>query len=97
MFNFHRISLLSLPATLLTLPALPLVLAASLATALLGLVSTGVGQAMGALAWLPLSYILGIVEGLAQIPQAVLRLDSVAGPLVWAYYGARPLRPSSSA
>ena len=42
---------------------------------------------MGALAWLPLSYILGIVEGLAQIPQAVLRLDSVAGPLVWAYYG----------
>ena len=86
-FNFHRISLLSLPATLLTLPALPLALTASLAAALLGLVSTGLGQAMGALAWLPLSYILGIVEGLAQIPQAVLRMDSIAGLLVWAYYG----------
>ena len=86
-FNFHRIALLSLPATLLTLPALPLALTASLAAALLGLVSTGLGQAMGALAWLPLSYILGIVEGLARIPQAVLRLDSVAGLLVWAYYG----------
>ena len=86
-FNFHRIALLSLPATLLTLPALPLALTASLAAALLGLVSTGLGQTMGALAWLPLSYILGVVDGLARIPQAVLRLDSVAGPLVWAYYG----------
>ena len=86
-FNFHRISLLSLPATLLTLPALPLALTASLAAALLGLVSTGLGQAMGALAWLPLSYILGIVEGLAQIPQAVLRIGGIAGLLVWAYYG----------
>ena len=86
-FNFHRIALLSLPATLLALPALPLAVATSLATALVGLVSTPLGQVVGVVAWLPLSYILGIVEGLAQIPQAVLELDSVAGPLVWAYYG----------
>ena len=39
------------------------------------------------MAWLPLSYILGIVDGLARIPQAVLQLGSVAGALVWAYYG----------
>ena len=86
-FNFHRISLLSLPATLLALPMLPLALATSLATALVGLVSTPLGQGVGIVAWLPLSYILGIVEGLARIPQAVLHLESVAGPLVWAYYG----------
>ena len=86
-FNFHRISLLSLPATLLTLPALPLALATSLATALVGVVSAPLDQGVGVVAWLPLSYILGVVEGLARIPQAVLELESVAGPLVWAYYG----------
>ena len=53
-FYFHRIALLSIPATLIALPALPLILATSMATAIAGLVHSILGQAIGWLAWLPL-------------------------------------------
>ncbi|MFH1141431.1 MAG: ComEC/Rec2 family competence protein, partial [Chloroflexota bacterium] len=86
-FNFHYIALLSVPATLLALPALPLVLVTSLAAALAGLVAPILGHVTGWVAWLPLSYTLWVVELLSRLPGTVLHLGSVSGVLVWAYYG----------
>ena len=83
-FYFHRIALLSIPATLIALPALPLILAASMATAIAGLVLPVLGQIVGWLAWLPLTYLLGIVQAL---PEWVIELDGVSQLLVWGYYG----------
>ena len=83
-FYFHRIALLSIPATLIALPALPLILATSMATAMVGLVLPVLGQAIGLLAWLPLTYLLGIVQAL---PEWTIELDGVPQLLVWGYYG----------
>ena len=90
-FNFQYISFLSIPATLLVLPALPLVLVTSLATALAGLIAPALGQLVGWVAWLPLSYPLGLVELLSRLPQTVLHLEGVSGLLVWGYYGGAAL------
>ncbi len=84
-FYFHRIALLSIPATLMALPALPLILATSMATAVAGLALPVLGQAVGWLAWLPLTYLLGTVQAL---PEWVIELDGVSQLLVWGYYGA---------
>ena len=83
-FYFHRIALLSIPATLIALPALPLILAASMATAIAGMVLPVLGQAIGWLAWLPLTYLLGTVQAL---PEWVIELDGVSQLLAWGYYG----------
>ena len=83
-FYFQRIALLSIPATLIALPALPLILATSMATAMAGLVLPILGQAVGWLAWLPLTYLLGIVQAL---PEWAIELDGVSQLLVWGYYG----------
>ena len=83
-FYFHRIALLSIPATLVALPALPFILAASMATAIAGLALPVLGQAVGWLAWLPLTYLLGTVQAL---PEWVIELDGVSQLLVWGYYG----------
>ena len=83
-FYFHQVALLSIPATLIALPALPLILATSMATAMAGLVIPILGQAIGWLAWLPLTYLLGIVQAL---PEWTVELDGVSRLLVWGYYG----------
>ena len=83
-FYFHQVALLSIPATLIALPALPLILATSMATAMAGLVLPILGQAIGWLAWLPLTYLLGIVQAL---PEWTIELDGVSHLLVWGYYG----------
>ena len=83
-FYFHRIALLSIPATLIALPALPLILATSMATAIAGLVHSILGQAIGWLAWLPLTYLLGTVQAL---PEWTIELDGVSQLLAWGYYG----------
>ena len=50
-FYFERVSLVGLPATLLVLPALPFVLISHAATALVGLVNTGLAQPFSWAAW----------------------------------------------
>ncbi len=94
-FNFQRIAFLGIPATLLAMPAIPFLLMASLATAVLGLVAPLLGQPVGWIAWLPLSYLLGLVDILARLPKTVLHMETVPGLLVWAYYGAGLLILSS--
>jgi competence protein ComEC len=85
-FYFERISLVGLPATLLTLPALPLVLVTQAAAGLTGLASTTIAQPLGWLAWVTTAYITGVVGLFARLPGASFETGPVASSLVWAYY-----------
>lgn len=82
-FNFHRIPLFGMPVTVLALPSLPFILAGSLGTALAGLVHPVLGQVFGWLAWVPLSYLVGLVS---LAPGVTLSGGWVGAPLVWAWY-----------
>lgn len=82
-FNFDRIPLLGIFATLLALPALPFILLGSLATAALGSVHPLLGQFFGLLTWLPLTYLLGLV---ALLPPLTVSGTWVGAPLIWAWY-----------
>ena len=86
-FYFQRISLVGLPATLLTLPALPLVLVSQAVAGLTGLASTTIAQPLGWLAWVTTAYITGVVGLVARLPGASFETGRVAPALVWAYYG----------
>lgn len=85
-FYFQQVSLLGAPTTLVALPTLPLILVTSLATSVVTLVSPPLGQIIGWIAWLPLSYVLTLVEGLARLPLAVVNPENVPVALVWVYY-----------
>ena len=60
MFYFERVSLVGLPATLLSMPALPLTLVAHGATALVGMVSETAALPFGWIAWILSGYITGV-------------------------------------
>jgi competence protein ComEC len=82
-FNFHRIPLLGIPATILALPAMPFILASSLSVAIAGLVHPLLGQVLGWIAWAPLSYLLTLASA---TPGITLSGAWVGTPLVWAWY-----------
>jgi competence protein ComEC len=87
-YYFGIISLVAPVATLLALPALPLVIVTGAVTAGLGLIIIPVAQVVGWLAWLCASWMLLVVTGMAGIPGASIEAASVnAGPVL-AYYVA---------
>ena len=86
LFYFERISLVGLPASLLTLPALPLALAAHGATALVGLASEAFAVPFGWAAWAVSWYITGVASLFASIPSSALDLGGLSAAAVWAYY-----------
>ena len=84
-FNFNRVPLLGIVTTLLAMPALPFILIGSLATAIGGLVHPLIGQGLGWIAWLPISYLLSVTSNML----AVMAPISWAGTsLIWVWYGA---------
>ena len=83
--NFDHLPLSGIVTTLLALPPLPFVLTGSLATAVGGLVHPIAGQFIGWLAWLPISYLLALVENM---PSMTAPGSWVSAPLVWVWYGA---------
>ena len=85
---FERLSLVGLPATLLSMPALPLALVVHGATALFGLASESLATPFGWLAWCLSAYITGVSSLFARIPIASLETGQPAQALVWAYYVA---------
>jgi len=58
----REIALSGLIITVLALPALPFIMAGTLAAELVGLVRTSIGQGIGWLVWVPSSYLIGLVE-----------------------------------
>ena len=86
-FNFHRLSLVGIPATLLILPVLPGVLVGSLGAAVLGLASSALAQLVAWVPWLLEGYIVGVVQLFAGLPGAAFDVGSPAPALVGGYYG----------
>jgi competence protein ComEC len=89
--NFQQLPVLSLPANLLALPILPPIVVLSGVTALVGAVSSGLGKVVGWVAWMFITSLLAIVEGLGALPWASLPLSGVPMLFVWVYYLALAL------
>lgn len=87
-FYFERFSVVGMPATLLSMPALPLALVAHGATALVGLVSETTALLFGWLAWALSGYIIGVASMFAGMPMASVETGELARGFVWAYYAA---------
>ncbi len=87
-FYFHRISLAGVPATLLTLPAMPAVLSAGALAGLVGLASPLLAQPLGWVAWAFTAYLTGAVRLFSMVPGASIQVGHMGPFLVWAYYGA---------
>ena len=82
-YNFDRIPVLGIFVTLLALPALPLILAGTLATALVGFLHPALGQFFGWITWVPISYLLELIS---KAPTYTISGDWVGNWLVWAWY-----------
>lgn len=81
---FHRFPLVSLPATLLGLLALPGIIITSALTAVSGLIFPPLAQALGWVAWLFLSYLISIVN-LSAMGPAPLEIRITEFELVGCY------------
>lgn len=73
--HFGRISLVALPANLLTVPAFPLIMISSALTAVGGMVSSTVGTFFGWLTWPAVAYLRAMVEAWASVPSAAVSVD----------------------
>ena len=86
-FYFQRVPTVGIPATILSLPAIPFVLVTSAASAIAGMASSGAGQVLGWAAWVPLEYIIRLVDLISRVPGSTISVPAFSGSLVWAYYG----------
>ena len=84
-FNFNRVPLLGIVTTLLAMPALPFILIGSLATAIGGLVHPLIGQGLGWIAWLPISYLLSLTSNM---PAVTVPVSWAGTSLIWVWYAA---------
>ena len=87
-FHFERVSTLGIPASVLTLPALPFLISASAGAALVGLASTTLALPLGWVAWGAGAYLSGVVTLLAGLPGAAVDIGRLPVWAVVAYYGA---------
>ncbi|MDX1665404.1 MAG: DNA internalization-related competence protein ComEC/Rec2 [Candidatus Promineifilaceae bacterium] len=85
LFHFGRLSLASLPANLLILPAQPAVMVVGGLATLVGMVLPALGQVLGWIAWLFLAYTTEMVELLARLPLASIEVELGAAGLVVLY------------
>jgi competence protein ComEC len=85
-YNFGIVSLVALPATFFSLPALPAIIVTSSLVAFAGLFAPFVAQILGWLGWLFLSYLLLVVRGFDALPLSSLEVTAIPTWLVWGYY-----------
>jgi competence protein ComEC len=85
-YNFGIVSLVGLPATFFSLPALPFIIVTSALVAFVGFLSLVAAQVLGWLAWLFLSYVAFLVQGFDGLPHSSLEVSSISAWHVWAYY-----------
>ena len=87
-FHFGRVSTMSLPSTLLSLPAVPPALLAHGATAAIGMISETASIPIGWFAWAASAYIIEIAALLARVPAASVNVGELGAAFIWLYYGA---------
>jgi len=85
-YYFNIVSLVGVPATFLSLPALPAIIVTSALVALVGLFAVFASQILGWVAWLFLSYLLLVVQGFDALPFSSFQVSSIPVWLVWTYY-----------
>ncbi|MFC1983719.1 DNA internalization-related competence protein ComEC/Rec2 [Chloroflexota bacterium] len=85
-YYFGIISFIAPLATFLTLPALPAIIITGALAGCLGFIALPAAQVIAWLAWLFLSYMLLVVNGLAAIPLSAIEVDTISVHLIWAYY-----------
>ncbi len=85
-YYFEYISLMSLPATFFTLPAVPGIITASALAGLVGIFAPAIATVLGWLSWLFVTYVIEVVRLFAAIPFASVDVETGA-PAVYAYYG----------
>ncbi|HOU15270.1 MAG TPA: ComEC/Rec2 family competence protein [Anaerolineae bacterium] len=83
---FHRLSLVTLLTNFFVLPAQQYLMAAGAAALLAGLILRPIGQLLGWLAWVFLTYTIGVVRLTATFPLASVELGNITLPFVWGYY-----------
>lgn len=84
-FYFHRLSLMTLPATFLSLPAVPGLIAAAAFSSGLGLISTTLAHIPGWICWIFGTYIIRVAEAFSSLPFAAVSAR-VGIPFVVSYY-----------
>jgi competence protein ComEC len=85
-YNFGIVSLVALPATFFSLPALPFIIVTAALVAFVGLLASLAAQILGWLAWLFLSYLVFVVQGFDALPHSSLEVATVSTWHVWGYY-----------
>jgi competence protein ComEC len=85
-YYFGFISLIGPLATLLAMPALPLIIVTGALAGVIGLVAPAAAQVVGWLAWLFLSYMILVVSGLAAPSLSSIEVGPIHPALVAGYY-----------
>jgi competence protein ComEC len=85
-YNFGVVSLVGLPATFFSLPALPFIIVTGALVAFVGLFAALAAQILGWLAWLFLGYLVLVVQGFNALPHASLQVTATSAWYVWGYY-----------
>ncbi|MDA1188154.1 MAG: DNA internalization-related competence protein ComEC/Rec2 [Chloroflexi bacterium] len=85
-FYFQGVSLMGIPATLLVLPALPLIIATVVLVGIVGLASSAVAVPLGWVAWVPTAYVTAIADALSRVPGAQFETGTVGPVFVFVYY-----------
>ncbi len=65
--HFGEIPIMSVPATILAMPAMPMALVAAAATAVVGVVAPWLAPALGMLAWAPVAWIILVAEAMPPV------------------------------
>ena len=84
--NFQIISLVSLPANLLSLPVLPAIIISSALVAFSGLFIPFMAQILGWIAWLFLSYLLLVVQSFAASRFCYIEANNISVWQIYIYY-----------
>ena len=87
-YNFGVVSLVGLPATFFSLPALPAIIVTAALVAFAGLFAPLVAQILGWLAWLFLSYLLLVVRSFDALPFSSFQVSAISAWQIWGYYVA---------
>jgi competence protein ComEC len=85
-YNLGIVSLVGLPATFFSLPALPAIIVTAALVAFVGLFAPLMAQILGWLAWLFLSYFLSVVQGFDALPHSSLEVTTISTWHIWGYY-----------
>jgi competence protein ComEC len=85
-YNFGLFSIIGPLATFLISPALPAIIIAGAITAITGFISLPVAQIIGYVTWIPLTYMLWLVNAFASFSISSISIGMVSEWFIWIYY-----------